>query len=899
LTASIAHADAASAGTLFVNQSAGCSDTAAGAGSVTLPYCTIQAAVDAAQPGDTVQLTGPTGATYYGPVTVRTSGTAAAPITIDGASDYLKGSGTTPALTISGAHDVVVRHLQIAAAGTSGADLVDVTGSQDVTLDQLTVTSQYGGTSPADAVRIDGASSTVTVSRSEIYGYWVGAAVQVQSGAQHVVVTTNQVNQYLATGPAIDFEGATDADATSNTVTSGSTGVAVSGATSAVIENNMVRSTNAPAVLVDAQAAAQTKEDYDYLLAPSSSSVALYSWAGTSYATVAAFTAAVGQGAHDGSTGSPTIDSADSGAPGELSTDRLGHPRVDDPNVLNSGTGPRSYDDRGAAETEDFIGHTAPTTPLVVAAGTSADLEPSAAPTSGWHEALTVSVDFGDGTAAQSAPAGAAIPHTFSAAGVFVTTTTITNTDGYSVSYTRDAEVLPATVQQPVLKAEPFRAADGSHIEAIEDFTLTGTAPGMWQYSSLQLSYGDSTTGVWGSGADSTHTYTHAGTYPVTLTVTDLLGRTATATTTAVVGDEYLPFPSPRRLFDSRSTGVDSIPAHGTVRLNVAAADGRPGDAVVLNITATDTKAAGFATAYPDQTARPTASVLNFTAGQTIANQTTVSEGADGSIELYNGSSGPIDLVVDQSGIMLSDVTDTEYHPATPTRLADTRTLGHQVPGHGSFTVQLPASLQQAPAPDTLELNLTATDEHGAGFATVYAAGQTRPVASNLNWSTGRTAANLATVVANAQGQVTVYNGSAQPADFVVDFVGLYRASTTTDPVTGFLPTAPTRLLDTRNGSGPLAPGAQIRLCVPGPAGIIAAALNLTVTGSSAPGYLTAYPDGSSRPATSNVNWSAGQTIANMTQTATGADGCVELYNGGGEPVSVIADLAGYQLTIQ
>nr|WP_166682454.1 PKD domain-containing protein [Streptomyces sp. 846.5] len=894
MTASIAHADTSAGSTLFVNKAGSCSDTATGAGSQTLPYCSIQAAVDAAKPGDTVQLTGPTGAVYYGPVTVRTSGTASAPITIDGASDYLRTIGSSPVLTVSGAHDVVVRHLQI-APGTAGADVVDVTGSQDLTLDQLTVGSPYGATTPVDAVRIDGSSSTVTVSRSLINWYLSGSAVHVQSGAQHIIVTTNQIYQGLSTsGPAINFEGVTDADATGNSVTSNSAGISVSGAATAVIENNLVRGSNGAAVSVDAQAAPQAKADYNNVY---SSGNALYSWAGTSYATVAGFIAATGHGAHDGSTGSPVIDSADSGAPGELSTDRLGHPRADDPNVANTGTGARTYDDRGATETEDFIAHTVPNAPLDVAAGAGVDMEPSSAPTSTWAEALTVTVDFGDGTATQSAPAGTAIPHTFSSPGVYLTTTTITNTDGYAVSYTRDANVLTATAEQPVLKAAPYRAADGSHVAGTEDFTFTGTTPGMWRYSSLQLSYGDATTGAWGSGTDVTHSYSRAGTYPVTLTATDLLGRTSTAATTAVVGDEYLPLPSPKRLYDSRSTGTDTIPAHGTVQLTLGTAGGRDGDAVVLNITATHTRAAGFVTAYPDQTTRPTASVLDFAAGQTVANQTTVREGADGSIDLYNGSSGPIDLVVDQAGAMISDPADTEYHPATPTRLTDTRTLGHQVPGHGSFTVQLPAALQQSPAPDTLELNLTTTNGRGAGYATVYTTGQTLPGASNLNWSTGGTAANLVTVTANAQGQVTVYNGSAQPADFVVDFVGLYRGSITTDPVTGFLPTAPTRLLDTRNGSGPLAPGAQIQVCVPGPAGITAAALNLTVTGSPAAGYLTAYPDGTPRPTTSNVNWSAGQTIANMTQTATGTDGCVELYNGGSQPVSVIADLSGYQIT--
>ena len=48
--------------------------------------------------------------------------------------------------------------------------------------------------------------------------------------------------------------------------------------------------------------------------------------------------------------GSPAIDSADSGAPGQPDVDAASHPRVDDPATVDTGVGVRSYDDRGAYE---------------------------------------------------------------------------------------------------------------------------------------------------------------------------------------------------------------------------------------------------------------------------------------------------------------------------------------------------------------------------------------------------------------------------------------------------------------------------------------------------------------------------------------------------------------------
>ena len=87
---------------------------------------------------------------------------------------------------------------------------------------------------------------------------------------------------------------------------------------------------------------------------------------GSSYTSLAAMKAATGQeqhglqadplfaGAAAGNlwllSGSPAIDSADSGVSGAQPADVLGIARVDDPATVNTGLGPRSYDDRGAYE---------------------------------------------------------------------------------------------------------------------------------------------------------------------------------------------------------------------------------------------------------------------------------------------------------------------------------------------------------------------------------------------------------------------------------------------------------------------------------------------------------------------------------------------------------------------
>jgi hypothetical protein len=71
--------------------------------------------------------------------------------------------------------------------------------------------------------------------------------------------------------------------------------------------------------------------------------------------------------------------------------------------------------------------------------------------------------------------------------------------------------------------------------------------------------------------------------------------------------------------------------------------------AVVLNITVTDTSAASYLTAWPDQSPRPLASDLNWQAGQTVPSLAVVELSTDGKLDLYNAA-GSADVVVDVAG---------------------------------------------------------------------------------------------------------------------------------------------------------------------------------------------------------------------------------------------------------
>jgi parallel beta-helix repeat protein len=116
-------------------------------------------------------------------------------------------------------------------------------------------------------------------------------------------------------------------------------------------------------IRVDATSTTGATVDYNvvFLSTPDT----MYVWGKTSYTSLSAFKTATGQEAHGvqanpswvsaGSnfhlqSGSPAIDSANSGVSGATSTDLEAHGRVDDPGTANTGAGPRTYDDRGAFE---------------------------------------------------------------------------------------------------------------------------------------------------------------------------------------------------------------------------------------------------------------------------------------------------------------------------------------------------------------------------------------------------------------------------------------------------------------------------------------------------------------------------------------------------------------------
>ena len=72
--------------------------------------------------------------------------------------------------------------------------------------------------------------------------------------------------------------------------------------------------------------------------------------------------------------------------------------------------------------------------------------------------------------------------------------------------------------------------------------------------------------------------------------------------------------------------------------------------AVVLNVTAVQAAAGGYASVFPCGEAVPNASNLNFAAGQTVPNAVVAKVGAGGAVCVF--AERPIHLLVDVNGFV-------------------------------------------------------------------------------------------------------------------------------------------------------------------------------------------------------------------------------------------------------
>ncbi len=233
---------------------------------------------------------------------------------------------------------------------------------------------------------------------------------------------------------------------------------------------------------------------------------------------------------------------------------------------------------------------------------------------------------------------------------------------------------------------------------------------------------------------------------------------------------------------------------------------------------------------------------------------------------------------------------------AAPVRVLDSRSGTGTAQGLKSGPVQVDLSTALPAGAQAAVLNVTVLNATRRGFVVVYPAGQQQPRTSNVNVEasvpgvSANTQANEVVVRLGPDRRATAFVDSTT-ADLVVDVVGYLGADRAAGQRLAALP--PRRVLDTRETSTPLRRGETVLDLTGTPAeGASSVVLNVTATRPSARGFVVAYPTGTSRPGTSNVNVERGQTQANEVVTRVGAGNKVSLFVDSTE-AALVVDLVG------
>jgi parallel beta-helix repeat protein len=614
---------------LYVDQAnPSCTDSGAGAGSQTTPFCTIGAAAAKTAAGTTVQVAS---GTYTEQVSPKISGASGSPVvytaapgatvTVTGknygfylsALSYVTVNGFTVTGTVNqgiystNSSNLVITANHVTLSGqpqkgqTRSGIFFNNTSSSLIsgnTTDHNTDAGiQLSGGSTGDEVRGNTTFSNAQVWQRQAAGIRLykspgnvvdrnithdneDSGIESFSGSNNTLLYDNV--SYRNGDHGIDNYASTGQTIISNSVYKNVTaGINVEGTSPGAtiydnisVDNGIASPRTHSDIRVEKGSTTGTTVDWNlvYLSTPDT----LLIWNSVSYSTLSAYQAASGQMANgivadpkwldaaNGdfhlTAGSPAIDSANSAIAGEPATDVEGNARVDDAHTPNTGTGPRTYDDRGAYEFQppDYapaaalqITPSSGTAPLSVTADASASTDVDSTPIASY------TFSFGDGSATVGPQKAATATHTYTTPGTYTATVTVTDTAGNASTATTSVTVAAAP-PQAALSVSPASGDAPLAVTADASASSAGSNP----IASYSFDFGDGTTVGPQSSATAPHTFQNPGSYTVTVTVTDTKGlsQKAGAIVTVSSGGDFPP-----------AAALTVTPAQGQMPLQVTA----------------------------------------------------------------------------------------------------------------------------------------------------------------------------------------------------------------------------------------------------------------------------------------------------------------------------------------
>jgi len=387
---------------------------------------------------------------------------------------------------------------------------------------------------------------------------------------------------------------------------------------------------------------------------------------------------------------------------------------------------------------------------------------------------------------------------------------------------------------------------------------------------------------------------------------TDSVGQSKTYAATT-----YFPL-TPARILDTRNANGLSGPlgSHAARSFQVTGRGGVPANATAVtgNLTVTAQTGRGYVYLGPDPVSSPASSTLNFPVGDDRANGVTVALGDGGilGITYVCASAGTsAHAIFDVTGYFVPDTSGATYVALTPTRILDTRSgngLSGSFNSHAARTFGV-ANRGGVPSNATAVTgNLTVTGQTGRGYLFIGPAATNDPTSSTLNFPQGDDRANAVTVALGG-GNLSITFVAPAPgpiAHVIFDVTGYFVPGTSGAK---YVPLTPSRILDTRSGtglSGSFGSHAARTFGVTGrggvPSGSTAVTGNLTVTSQTSGGYLFIGPNATNDPTSSTLNFPVGDDRANGVTVALGGGNLSVTFVAPtpGPTTPVIFDVSGY-----